>query len=169
MRPTRGLAVRPEKPSEPPHLSPTTRSASVQGVAPRLPRRLGQLGDEGEARLDLVGLALRAQRADTAAQFRGDLREQQVELVRFAAEADQQHAAGIGMAGERGEDRAGAGEVLAELGAAEGMGESWTPSTAPAWRGPARAAIARAVRATQPTVGRIQISLRVPTRPSARR
>ena len=41
--------------------------------------------------------------------------------------------------------------------------------TLPAWRSPARPAMRWAVRATQPTVGRIQISLRVPTRPSGRR
>ena len=49
----------------------------------------------------------------------GIVGEQRGDLVLLAAQPDDQHAAGIGMAGEAGEDRARAVEVVAELRAAD--------------------------------------------------
>ena len=62
MRPTRGLAVRPEKPSEPPHLTPSTSSDERHRLALRLRGDLDQFVDQREPLLDLV-LGLPARRA----------------------------------------------------------------------------------------------------------
>jgi len=75
------------------------------------------------ASLDLVLFALRPQRAYAAAQGCGYFLDQPVELIRFAAQADQQHTAGIGVAGQSGEQRAGAIQVFAELRAAVRVAE----------------------------------------------
>src|SRR5204863_181286 len=98
----------------------TVPSAAARAAAARAPLADGQLAerdrlarrkrgaggeglDGGETGLDLVLLALRAKRPHPAAQRLGNFLQQPVELVGFAAEADQQHAACIGVAGERRE------------------------------------------------------------------
>jgi len=84
-----------------------------------LPPGLCGAGDEGldelEAALDLVALTLSGEREDVGARRLGDRGEERVELVRLAPETDDQHAAGIGVAGQRGEDRARPGEIFAQL------------------------------------------------------
>src|SRR6185437_8371035 len=50
-----------------------------------------------------------------------DFREELVELIRFAAEADDQDTAGVGVCGERGQHAAGVRQIVAELRAPERM------------------------------------------------
>ncbi len=121
IRPTSGLAVRPEKPSDPPHFTPSTNSESgarVRSACEAIPT-----SSATSARPSSISSPrrLRAERADVGG-F-GDPGEQRRDLVGLAAEPDDQHAPGIGMAGERGEQCPGALEIVPELRAAEGMGE----------------------------------------------
>ena len=83
----------------------------------------GERVDRFEARFELVLLALRPERAHATAQCLGDLREQRIELVRLAPQADQQHSTGIGMAGQSGEQLLRPFQILAELRAAVRMAE----------------------------------------------
>ena len=58
-----------------------------------------------------------------AGSMSSDFGEQRVELIRFAAETDDEHAAGVGMHGERGEHAPRVRQIVSELRAAEGMRE----------------------------------------------
>jgi hypothetical protein len=82
---------------------------------------LDQRVDQRQPFLDFVLRFLRAERSDIGGRI--DLGQQRLHLVGFATQPDDQHAAGIGMAGQRGEDGARAGKVVAQLRAAERMDE----------------------------------------------
>ncbi len=81
----------------------------------------------GQTLLDLVAGLLGGEGPQAfAVQVRG-LLQQGGELVALAAQAQDQRAAGIGMGGQGRDHGAGGGEVAAELGAAEGVGEGVDP------------------------------------------
>ncbi len=119
--------------------------------------------------VEFVAFGLRGEHAHTGQVGGAGVAPATLELIRFAAQPDDQHAAGIGMGGQRRQDAAGAGEVIAQLRTAERMGERMHAVDAAGESLRAGCGDPLGGRATQPTVHRIQISLRVPTRPSARR
>jgi hypothetical protein len=123
MRPTSGLAVTPEKPSEPPHLRPTTRSET--GIGSR--RSCSAIGDQGlDGGQTVFQLVLDHLGREAAQAFAVDVRgrlQQGLQLVVLAAQAQDQHAAGVGVGGQARDQAAGVAEVVAQLRAAERVGE----------------------------------------------
>src|SRR6185369_17670567 len=79
--------------------------------------------DDPQPFFDFILRRLRGERADVRALRLGNLLQQRLELVRLAAESEDQHAAGIGMPRECGDELARALEIAAELRATELMWE----------------------------------------------
>ncbi len=84
---------------------------------------VGKLLDEAQAFFDFIRRSLRRERADVLALRLWNFLQQRLELVRLAAEPEDQHAARVGMAGKRRDQLASAFEIAAELRAAELMRE----------------------------------------------
>ena len=133
MRPTSGLAVMPRE---------AVRAAAFEADA--------ELGER--ARLALVALGDRDQLVDSGealprsrpprparlkrgcarGRFGDQLREQPVELVRFAAQAEDQHAAGVGMAARAASMLRVPARSSPSCEQPNGWAKAWTPSTRPA-------------------------------------
>ena len=91
-----------------------TRCVALRDLARALRRRAGLLRVSSS-------VACAAKERMRARSAFGNLAEQLLELIRFAAQAEDQHAAGVRMARERGDQLARAIEIAAELRAAELM------------------------------------------------
>ena len=103
MRPSSALALMPLKPSEPPHLWPSTRSDTGHSVRRSPAMRSIKLRDGARSFLELVDHVLRVEERDAIAIDRTGEAHQLVELIVLAAESEDQHAAGVRMAQQTGE------------------------------------------------------------------
>lgn len=122
-RPNRGLAVRPEKPSEPPHLRPTRSRDRGSGGARHCGCGGDQIVDRRQTRSGFVRHVLGDHAAHACTHRDRHRLQQRRHLVGFAAEADQQHTGRIGIGRQLRQDRPGSRQIVAELRTAEGMHE----------------------------------------------
>src|SRR6185295_7328328 len=82
-----------------------------------------KLFDEAQALFDFVHGSLRRESADVPALRLRNLLQQRLQLIRFATESEDQHAAGVRMSRQCSDELASAIEIAAELRAAELMRE----------------------------------------------
>ena len=165
IRPTRGLAVSPEKPSEPPHLTPSTSVESGTGsrcACAAIPTSSSTRASPSS----ISSPAACAPRVRTLAPaaMPGSSRSSWLDSQPRPSSSTPPALGWLASAASRLRVPSRSSPSWEQP---KGWAKACTPSTRPAWRVAARAAIFSAVRATQPTVGITQISLRVPTRPSA--
>jgi hypothetical protein len=113
----------PLSPSEPPHFSPTGERSKRTRLALDARSDVCEFFDDPQPFFDFILRRLRGERADVRALRLGNLLQQRLELVRLAAESEDQHAAGIRMPRECGDELARALEIAAELRATELMRE----------------------------------------------
>ena len=135
-RPIAGLAVRPLVPSEPPHLVPTIRSASVDRYARAVRDRApGSAGPRrGHARpCRACRRASGSPRPRPAGPRRWIAVEQARAVELLAAERDQQHRADVRMGAQRVHDVLGVA-VRVAAGEADQL-DAVGPRTASRWRG----------------------------------
>ena len=113
----------PLKPSEPPHLWPSTSADAGHGLAAVVAHALDQLVHAPAHPLHFVEHVLRVEEANTAAVHVPRFGEQRVELVVLAAQPEHEHPAGVRMTHQSREHLTRMSEVVAELAAAVRMRE----------------------------------------------
>ena len=159
----------PDNPSEPPLQAELqlAQAARFAAIVAHLPVQLVQQRQPG---LHLVVLLLAHHKAQPPLVRHPQRGAKGIHLIVLAPQPDHQHRAGVGMARHVLQHDAGVGMILPQLRAAERMAEQMHAVDPIRLRLlQKRCWIWRAMPLTQPTVGTIHSSLRIPTPPPARR